>query len=78
MVITDYIAQFLADYAYPADAQEELVQVYARILQDEALCAQMEAAQSALFDAERPREDYLTALDGIAQTVKTADRKSVV
>ena len=72
MVNTDYIAQFLADYAYPADAQEELVQVYARILQDEALCAQMEAAQSALFDAERSREDYLIALDGVAQTVNTA------
>ena len=72
MVKTDYIAQFLAEFAYPAEAQEELPQVYARILQSELLCAQMDAAESALFDAEHPREDYLAALNGVAQSVNTA------
>ena len=72
MVRMEYLKQFLADFAYPMDAQMQLTEVYARILQNETLCRRMTAAEERLFDAELERLAYAEALNGVAEAVGAA------
>ena len=72
MVALGEIKAFMAQFAYPADAQEELAAVYARILADETLCARMDEAARCLMEETPEREAYLAALEGVAEAVNAA------
>lgn len=72
MVALGEIKAFMAQFAYPADAQEELAAVYARILADKTLCARMDEAERCLMEETTEREAYLAALEGVAEAVNAA------
>lgn len=72
MVTLEYLERFLADFAYPDDARVQLTEVYARILQSEALCRRMDAAEEKLFEPDLDRMDYAIPLEGMAMQIGAA------
>ena len=74
MVTLRDLKQLLELYDYPADAQEALMSVHVRILEQESLCRCMDEAERCLFDADAEREAYLAALEGVAQAVGAAQQ----